>query len=160
MLFAYLEAPHPKGIDNPFNMSGCEYLLFVCRCCLRGVRRFSYWFDNLGLITEGNTYRCCAASSLPLWGNTDVVQANIKRNFWRRCRGDIINIYQVPNHKSHLLAIYIICHLPLVFLSPTSQKFAVLFALFFVRLFLVRSLVCLRDHVSSFCLHLCLLEIY
>ena len=42
--------------------------------------------------------------------------------------GWIFNIYQVPNHKSHLLAIYIICHLPLVFLSPTSQKFAVLFA--------------------------------
>ena len=41
-LFAYLEVPYPKGIDNPFNTSGCEYLLFVCRCCLRGVRRFSY----------------------------------------------------------------------------------------------------------------------
>ena len=46
-LFAYLEAPYPEGIDNPFNTSGCKYLLFVCRCCLRGVRRFSYWFDNL-----------------------------------------------------------------------------------------------------------------
>ena len=64
-----------KGIDNPFNTSGCEYLLFVCRCCLRSVAWFSYWFDNLGLITEENTYRSCAASSLPLWGNTDVVQA-------------------------------------------------------------------------------------
>ena len=72
--------------------------------------------------TEGNTYRCCAASSLPLWGNTDVVQANIKRNFWRRCRGDIINIYQVPNHKSHLLATYIIFHLHLIFLSPLHKK--------------------------------------
>ena len=56
----------PKGIDSPFNMSGCEYLLFVCRCCIRSVAIFSYWFDNLGLITEGNTYRRCAASSLPL----------------------------------------------------------------------------------------------
>ena len=73
-LFAYLEASYPKGIDNPFNTSGCEYLLFMCRCCLRGVRRFSYWFDNLGLIIEGNTY---TASSLPLWGNTDVVLADI-----------------------------------------------------------------------------------
>src|SRR3989337_1903825 len=80
-------APLPEGIDNPFNTSGCEYLLFVCRYRSRSVAWFSYWFDNLGLITEGNTYRCCAASSLPLWGNTDVVQANIKRNFWRRCRG-------------------------------------------------------------------------
>uniref|UniRef100_R7WEX5 uroporphyrinogen-III C-methyltransferase n=1 Tax=Aegilops tauschii TaxID=37682 RepID=R7WEX5_AEGTA len=39
---------------------------------------YSYWFDNLGLITEGNTYRSYAASSLPLWGNTDVVQAAIR----------------------------------------------------------------------------------
>ena len=67
----------PKGIDNPFNTLGCEYLLFVCRCHLCSDVWFSYWFDNLGLITEGNTYRCCDASSLPLWGNTDVVQANI-----------------------------------------------------------------------------------
>ena len=27
----------PKGIDNPFNTLGCEYLLFVCRWCLCGV---------------------------------------------------------------------------------------------------------------------------
>ena len=67
---------YPKGIDNPFNTSGCEVLLFVCRCCLRCVAWFSYWFDNLGFITKGNTDRRCAASSLPLWGNTDVVLAD------------------------------------------------------------------------------------
>ena len=75
--FAYLRRRTPEGIDNPFNTSGCEYLLFVCRCCLRGVRMFSYCFDKLGLITEGNTYRRYIASSLPLWGNTDVVLADI-----------------------------------------------------------------------------------
>ena len=32
----------PEGIDNPFNSSGCEVLLFVCRCCLRCVAWFSY----------------------------------------------------------------------------------------------------------------------
>ena len=31
------------------------------------------------LIIEGNTYCCCAASSLPLWGNTDAVEANITK---------------------------------------------------------------------------------
>ena len=71
--FANFWRRYPKGIDNPFNTSGCEYLLFVCRCRLRIVAWFSYWFDNLCLIIEGNTYRRCAASSLPLWGNTDVV---------------------------------------------------------------------------------------
>ena len=83
----------PEGIDNPFNTSGCEDLLSVCRGCLRCVAWFSYWFDNLGFISEGNTYRRCAASSLPLWGNTDVASSDIKRNFWRRCWGDITNIY-------------------------------------------------------------------
>ena len=33
---------YPRGIDNPFNMSGCEVLLFVCRWCLRCVAWFSY----------------------------------------------------------------------------------------------------------------------
>ena len=85
--FANLWRRYPKGIDNPLFTSGCEYLLFVCRGCLRCVAWFSYWFDNLGFISEGNTYRCCAASSLPLWGNTEVASSDIKRNFWRRCRG-------------------------------------------------------------------------
>ena len=79
--FAYLEASCPKGIDNPFNTSGCEWLLFVCRGCLCCVAWFSCWFNNLGFISEGNTYRHCAASSLPLWGNTDVASSDIKRNF-------------------------------------------------------------------------------
>ena len=68
----------PEGIDNPFNTSGCEDLLSVCRGCLCCVDWFSYWFDNLGLITEGNTYRGYTASSIPLWGNTDVVLADIR----------------------------------------------------------------------------------
>ena len=51
---APLEAPYPKGIDNPFNTSGCEVLLFVCRGWLRCVAWFTYWFDNLGFISEGN----------------------------------------------------------------------------------------------------------
>ena len=106
-LFANFWCRYPKGIDNPFNTLGCEYLLFLCRCRLRVVAWFSYWFDNLGFTTEGNTYCRCAASSLSLRGNTDIASSCIKRNLWRHCRGDIINIYEVPNHKSHLLAIYI-----------------------------------------------------
>lgn len=62
---------------------------------------------------------CIITSSLGKYRRSS---SRIKRNFWRRCWGDIINIYQVPNHKSHLLAIYIICHLPLVFLSPLHKK--------------------------------------
>ena len=80
---------YPKGTDNPFYTLGCEYLLFACRCSLRRVAWFSYWFDNLSFITEGNTYRRCAGSSLPLWGNTDVASSRNKENFWHRCRGDL-----------------------------------------------------------------------
>ena len=67
----------PEGIENPFNTLGFEKLLFVCRRCLHRVAWFSYWFDNLGFISEGNTYRHCAASSLPLWRNTDVASSDI-----------------------------------------------------------------------------------
>ena len=82
-----LRRRYPKGIDNPFNTLGCEDLLSMCRGCLRCVAWFSYCFNNLGFISEKNTYRYYAASSLPLWGNTDVDSSRIKRNFWRCCRG-------------------------------------------------------------------------
>ena len=65
---------YPGGIDNPSYASGFKYLFFVCKYLLHSVAWFSNWSDNLGSITEGNTYCSCAASSLPLWGNTDVVQ--------------------------------------------------------------------------------------
>ena len=67
----------PEGIDNAFNTSGCEDLLSVCRGFLRCVAWISYWFDNLGFIFEGNTCHHCVASSLPLWGNTDVASSDI-----------------------------------------------------------------------------------
>ena len=95
----------------------------------------------LGFITKGNTYLCCATSSSPLGGYSDVVLADRSFSgaiFREQSKGisgavageDLLH-NQVPNNKSHLLAIYIICHLALVFLFPTSQKFAVLFASLF-----------------------------
>ena len=69
---------YPWGVDNPSLTSGCKYLFFVCRYHLHSVRGSPTGSITFGLITEENTYRCCAASSLPLWGNTEVVQANIR----------------------------------------------------------------------------------
>ena len=45
-----------------------------------------------------------------------------RKNFWHRCQGDLrqVKTYQVPIINSHLLH-YIICHSPIVFLSPTSK---------------------------------------
>ena len=66
-------------------------------------------------------------------------------DFWRRCRVDLpqVKTYQVPitnSYPSH----YIICHLPLVFLSPTSPLpfySPSLFRSLFSRLLLVCSCV-------------------
>ena len=65
------------GIDNPSYASGCKYLFFMCRYRLHIVAWFSYWIDNLGFITEGNTYHSCTASPLPLLGKTDAVSSRI-----------------------------------------------------------------------------------
>ena len=118
--------------------------------------------------SEGNTYRHCTASSLPLWGNTDVASSDIKRNFRRHCEGgsSTYTRFLVTILISSQFTLFSICLS--VFLSPTSQKSAVLFALFFVRHFLIRSIflfaillpLCLCCHVSSICLHIRLLKIY
>ena len=111
----------PEGIDKPFNTLGCKDLLSVCRSCLCCVAWFSYWFDNLGFISEGNTYRRCAASSLPLWGNTDVASSDIKRNFRRHCRGgsSTYTRFLITNLISLQFTLFAIC---LSFSSPPLHK--------------------------------------
>ena len=75
------------------------------------------WFSKI----EGNTYATIAASPFPLQGKPTQAQ-----DIARRISGAIAD---ECTHKSrhtkypsqtHLPRIYIICHLPLVFLSPTS----------------------------------------
>ena len=66
-----------KGSTTPFTrrvVSICYLCAGAVLCC---VAWFSYWFDNLGFISEGNTSRRCAASFLPLWGNTDIASSDI-----------------------------------------------------------------------------------
>ena len=119
--FPILRRRTPKGIDIPFNTSGCEVLLFVCKGCLCCVAWFSYWFDNLGFIFEGNTYHRYPASSLPLWGNTDVASSDIKRNFWHRCRGgsSTYTRFLIKNLISSQFTFFSIC---LSFSSPPLLK--------------------------------------
>ena len=98
---------------------------------LGDLRVISYWIDTLVLKNRGKYLRYFAASPFPLQGKTNACSRGSKKDFWRRCRGVYTQVktYQVPitnSYPSH----YIICHLPLVFLSPTSQKFVVLFAFF------------------------------
>ena len=142
-------ASDPEGIDNPF-IAMVERFLIVCvgtrwhvRCLLLD------WY--LGSQNWGKYLRYFAASPFPLQGKTNACSRGSKKDFWHRCRGDLCQVktYQVPiiNYSpSH----YIIFHLPLVFLSPTSP-------LPFLSPFF-RSILCY--HVPSFCLHLRLIKVY
>ena len=112
---------YPKGIDNPFNTSSCENLLFVCRCCLRCVAWFSYWFDNLDFISEGNTYHRCAASSHPLWGGNRRSYKRHQKELLTPLLGRIFNItrFLITNHISSQFTLFAVC---LSFSSPPLHK--------------------------------------
>ena len=75
------------------------------------------WFSK----TEGNTYATLLHHPFLFKGKSTQCSRGSKKDFWRRCRGVYAQVktYQVPitnYYPSH----YIICHLALVFLSPTS----------------------------------------
>ena len=65
-----------KGLTTPLTCRVAS-ICYLCAGNVYIVFLGSYWFDNLGLITEGNTYLRYATSSLPLWGNTDVASGRI-----------------------------------------------------------------------------------
>ena len=71
----------------------------MCRYGLHSVSWFSYWIDNLGFITEGNTYHSCTASSLPLWGNINAVSSRINELLCWRLIGKVsssCNLHYLP----------------------------------------------------------------
>ena len=75
------------------------------------------WFSK----TEGNTYATLLHHPFLFKGKPTQCSRGSKKDFWHRCWGVYAQVktYQVPitnSYPSH----YIICHLPLVFLSPTS----------------------------------------
>ena len=106
------------------------------------------WFSK----TEGNTYLFCIASSSPLRGKPMLAQ-HVARRISGAVAGEVfaqVKTYQVPitnSSPSH----YIIFHLPLVFLSPTSPlpfyspSLSQSSPLFFACLFLF---ACVLDYLS------------
>ena len=76
------------------------------------------WFSK----TEGNTYATLLHHPFLFKEKTNASSRGSKKDFWRRCRGDLrqVKTCQVPIINSHLFH-HIICHSPLVFLSPTSK---------------------------------------
>ena len=124
-----------KGLTTPLSRWLQGSWLFVQ--VLGDLRVVSYWIDTLVLKNWGKYLRYFAASPFPLQGKTNACSRRSKKDFWRRCRGVYAQVktYQVPitnSYPSH----YIIFHLPLVFLSPTSP-------LPFLRLLPVCIFVCL-----------------
>ena len=109
-----------EGIDNPFiALVASSQFLCVGAWDFWGA---SYWIDTLVLKTEGNTYATLAASPSPLRGKPTLAQ-DVARRISGAVAGEVfaqVKTYQVPitnSSPSH----YIIFHLPLVFLSPTSS---------------------------------------
>ena len=87
----------------------------------------SCWIDTLVLKNRGKYLRYIAASSFPLRGNPTQCSRGSKKNFWRHCWGVCAKVNIPSTHHNPYLPHYIICHLPLVFLSP-QFTLAVLFA--------------------------------
>ena len=58
----------------------------------------SYWIDTLVLKNRGKYWRCFAASPFPLQGKTNACSRGSKKDFWRRCQGDLrqVKTYLVP----------------------------------------------------------------
>ena len=106
-----------EGIDNPF-IALVARLLIVCV----GTRRLACsllldWYLG-SRKTEGNTYATIAASPSPLRGKPTQAQ-DIARRISGAFAGESTQKVNIPStHHNPYLSHYIICHLPLVFLSP------------------------------------------
>ena len=116
-----------EGIGNPFITLVARFLI-VCAGIRWLVHRLLLdWY--LGSQNRGKYLRYFDASPFPLQGKSNACARGSKKDFWRRCRGDIrqVKTYQVPiinSSPSH----YIICHSPLVFLPPLLKWFSKTFA--------------------------------
>ena len=136
-----------KGLTTPLS----RWLWVSCLIVqvLGDLRVVSYWIDTLVLKNWGKYLRYFAASPFPLQGKTNGCSRGSKKDFWRRCRGDLRQVkssQDIPStHHNSYPSHYIICHLPLVFLSPTSPL-PFYSPSFSVRLFLLISRVAVCRH--------------
>ena len=107
-----------KGLTTPL-LRWLRVLVCLCRCV--GLLRSLLLDWYLVLKNWGKYLRYFAASPFPLQGKPTQAQ-DVARRISGAVAGEVfaqVNTYPVPitnSSPSH----YIICHLPLVFLSPTS----------------------------------------
>ena len=108
-----------KGLTTPLSrwFQGSYLFVQVRGTCVWPPTGLIPWFSK----TEGNTYATIAGSPFPLHGKPTQDQ-DVTRRISGAVAGEVfaqVKTYQVPiKNSSH--SHYIICHLPLVFLSPTS----------------------------------------
>ena len=130
-----------EGIDNPFIALVARFL-FVC-AGMRDLRVVSYWIDTLVLKNWGKYLRYFAASAFPLQGKTNACSRGSKKDFWRRCRGDIHTSQDIPSTHHKLLSL-VLHYLPFASHFPLPHfTLAVLFALFFRSPLFCSLLMCL-----------------
>ena len=107
---------------QPLYHVGCEVLICLCRCV--GLERgllLDWYLDSKK--TEGNTYATLLHHPFLFKGK----QTQCSRRISGAVAGEIrtkssqVRTYQVPITNSYPTH-YIICHLPLFFLSPTSPS--------------------------------------
>jgi len=139
---------------QPLYCVGCKFLI-VCAGIWWLVRRLLLdWY--LGSQNWGKYLRYFAASPFPLQGKTNASSRGSKKDFWHRCRGGLRQIkpYQVPIINSSPLH-YIICHSPLVFLSPTSIMILENLCLFFALLLFDLIFACVSMCLLCACIFAC-----
>ena len=95
-----------EGIDNPF-IALVAWFLFFC-VGTRDLRVVSYWIDTLVLKNWGKYLLYFATSPFPLQGQTNRCSRGSKKNFWRRCRGDLRSCQDIPSthHKLFSLSLH------------------------------------------------------
>ena len=107
-----------KGLTTPKHV-GCVELLFLCR--YEGLARSLLldWYLGSQKLREILTLLCCITLSSSRENQRSAQE--VARRISRVVAGESTqkSTYQVPI-TNHYLLHYIICHLPLVFLSPTS----------------------------------------
>ena len=87
-----------RGLTTILPALGASICFCVCRCCSRGFVWFSYWFDKPWFSLR----EILISIVLHLLSSSRKIPTQLtssRKNFWRRCRGDITKSYQVPSHK-------------------------------------------------------------
>ena len=144
-----------KGLTTPRRVGCVE--LFFCRYEGLACSLLLDWYLGSQKLREILTLLCCITLSSSR--EKPMHAQEVARRISGAIAGEVftqVNTYQVPITKSSP-SHYIVCHLPLVFLSPTSP---LPFYSPFFRSPSSRMYHSLCFHVPSICLCLCLLKIY